>query len=77
MNFLVGKILELSSKESEPPTDVVDLGNEKAGGYEVSELTNGKPNAYAKVSKINGLAQFPSSEDDHSKTPKTGSCCSA
>ena len=53
MEFLVKRILELSSKEVEEPTDVVDLGGED--GYEISELVGGS-NGYAKTSKLNGLS---------------------
>ncbi len=74
MNFLVGKILELSSREVNSPVDVVDLGLETSTGYE-PEQTNGA-NGYAKVSKINGLTQLPRSEGDEPKCPKN-SCCSS
>ena len=57
MEFMIGRILELSSKEVEAPTDVVDLcAKQNGGGYEISELVGGsETNGYAKVTKINGL----------------------
>ena len=65
----MGKILELSRREADVPTDVVDLGAEhNATGYAVSELANGT-NGYAKISKINGLT--PTKEEP----VKKDSCC--
>ena len=74
MSFLVEKILELSSKESDVPKNVVDLGDERTdGGYEVSELSYAQ-NGYAKIFKLNGLTSFPNGEKV-SPAGSKGSCC--
>ena len=76
MNFLVLKILELSNKEVDTPSDVVDLGQgsaeHKAPKCETSELvTVAARNDYTKSAKLNGLpGHIPeSSKSSHS------SCC--
>ena len=76
MNFLVLKILELSNKEVDTPSDVVDLGQHsaehRAPKSETSELvTVPTRNDYTKTAKLNGLpGHIPeSSKSDHS------SCC--
>lgn len=76
MNFLVLKILELSNKEVDTPSDVVDLGQHsaehKAPNSKTSELvTVPIQNNYTKTAKLNGLpGHIPeSSKSDHS------SCC--
>lgn len=74
MEFLVGKILELSSREIEPPVDVVDLGHDVETGYE-PDIANGT-NGYAKVAKLNGLTQLPSNNEDLPAKGKKSSCCS-
>ena len=70
MNFLVSRILELSSKEIDSPSDVVDLGHGAAEHtspkYEVSELVGGNypHNGYTKTAKLSGLpGQIPESSD--------------
>lgn len=70
MNFLVSRILQLSSKEIDSPSDVVDLGHGAAEHtspkYEVSELVGGNypHNGYTKTAKLSGLpGQIPESSD--------------
>ena len=75
MNFLVLKILELSNKEVDTPSDVVDLGQHsaehKAPNSKTSELVTVATQNYTKTAKLNGLpGHIPeSSKSDHS------SCC--
>ena len=76
MNFLVLKILELSNKEVDTPSDVVDLGQgsaeHKAPKHEASELvTVATRNNYTKTAKLNGL---PGHIPESSKSGQS-SCC--
>ncbi len=86
IDALVTKILDLSSRESSLPVDVVDLGtpdgaaqqdNNHAPNHTHTEYTNGNSNyddstGYSKVSNMRGLAgHIPSSnQDSHRST-----CC--
>ena len=75
----MSKILELSSKEIDSPSDVVDLGQGSAEhtspNYEVSELVGGNypQNGYTKTAKLGGLpGQIPDESSDRNKF----TCCS-
>ena len=76
MNFLVLKILELSNKEVDTPSDVVDLGQgsaeHKVPKHETSEfVTVATGNNYTKTAKLNGL---PGHIPESSKSGQS-SCC--
>ena len=84
MEFLVGKILELSSKEPDPAFDAVDLGTASATQPYTSDsygttvdVSNGKGNGYS--TKMNGLVGVVSNGNpkstELSRRPSSSCAC--
>lgn len=80
MNFIVGKILELSTHKSESPEDIdfVDLRDDSQTykAEDDSDMYNsGQSNGYANVSKLNGLVGLVPDEESRVKSGKSKSSC--
>lgn len=81
MEFLVGKILELSTKEPDGPFDAVDLGTTSgtqaytSDSYFEPQAPNGKTSGYS--TKMNGLVGVVQNGNprDSEKSRPAGSTC--
>lgn len=79
MEFLVGKILELSTKEPEGPLDAIDLGGTSTAFSNTVESTdspasNGRGYSTTKMNGLVGVVENGSHNHSEVSRPASNSC---